>query len=44
MTLGIVTFSIVTLSVLTLSIVTLSIKGLYVILSIRDTQHNNAPP
>ncbi len=48
MTLGITTFSIMTLSIrglfVTLSIMTLSITRLYVPLSIRDSQHNNALP
>ncbi len=36
---GATTFSITTLSITTLSIMTLSIKGLFVALSINDTQH-----
>ena len=50
-TLSITTFSIMTLSITTLSIMTLriklrtlSIRGLYVAVSIKDTQHNNALP
>ncbi len=51
MTLSIMTFSIMTLSITTFSVMTLSIttfsemtpnmKGLFVTLSINDTQHNN---
>jgi hypothetical protein len=41
---GAKTLNITTLSITIFSITTLSIKGLYVTLSISDTQHNNALP
>ncbi len=41
---GAKTLNITTLSIKIFSITTLSIKGLYVTLSISDTQHNNALP
>ena len=40
MTLSITTFSITTFSTMTFSIMTLSVKGLFVPLSINDTQQN----
>jgi hypothetical protein len=39
MTFSIMTFSIMTFSIMTFSIMTLSIKGLYVTISINDTDH-----
>ncbi len=42
MTLSITTFSIMTLSIATFSIMTLNIMGLFVTLSINDTQHINS--